>query len=209
MGGPEHRAESLGDLEDERAAATLTRRRYAPFMGKPRQKHPLQDNPFAEGFLDWMDSPEGQSSIEVSTTLWELMENVQLDARGRKIVWPDAERLSIDQSVEHSHKLHPHFAREQIASFLTSWIEQYNTARRTTRRSNSTNSIGSPSHGSINTSGRPNPPQNGRELGTLESLNQYLFSHTRPCISSRKPPRPGGVQRGIKDPRQNVISTIL
>jgi len=94
-------------------------------MGKPRQKHPLQHSPFVEGFLDWMGSPEGQSSIEVSTTLWELMENVQLDARGRKIVWPDAERLSIDESVERIHKVYPHFARERIASFLTSWIEQY------------------------------------------------------------------------------------
>jgi len=95
-------------------------------MGKPREKkHPLEDNPFVEGFLDWMGSEEGQSSIEVSTTLWELMEDAQLDARGRKILWPDAQGLSIDQSVERIHKLYPQFPGERIASFLTSWIEQY------------------------------------------------------------------------------------
>ena len=94
-------------------------------MGKPRQKHPLEENPFAEEFLQWMDSPEGQSSIEVSDTLWELMEGVQLDARQRKILWPEAQGLSIDQSVQRIHQLYPHFPCERIASFLTSWIEQY------------------------------------------------------------------------------------
>ena len=95
-------------------------------MGKLRQKkHPLEDNPFVEGFLDWMDSEEGQSSIEVSTTVWELMKDVQLDARGRKILWLDAQGLSIDQSVQRIHRVYPQFPCERIASFLTSWIEQY------------------------------------------------------------------------------------
>src|SRR5256885_1238571 len=86
-------------------------------MGKPREKkHPLEDNPFVEGFLDWMGSEEGQSSIEVSTTLWELMEDAQLDARGRKILWPDAQGLSIDQSVERIHKLYPQFPCENRKS---------------------------------------------------------------------------------------------
>ena len=72
-----------------------------------------------------MDSPEGHSSIEVSDVLWDLMEDVQLDARQRKIIWPEGKGLSIDQSVERIHKLYPDFPSERIASFLTSWIEQY------------------------------------------------------------------------------------
>jgi hypothetical protein len=87
-------------------------------MGKPRHKHPLEDNPFVEGFLEWMDSPEGRSSIEISDALWELMEDVQLEARQRKIIWPDGEGLSIDQSVERIHKLYPKFPSQQILSFL-------------------------------------------------------------------------------------------
>lgn len=94
-------------------------------MGKPRQKRPLEEKSFVEGFVDWMGSPEGQSSIEVSTVLWELMEDVQLDARQRKIIWPKGKGLSIDQSVERIHKLYPDFPSERIASYLTSWIEQY------------------------------------------------------------------------------------
>jgi hypothetical protein len=115
-------------VEDETVGAPiLTRRCYASFVGRPRQKqkHPLAENPFAQEFVDWMDSPEGHSSIEVSDVLWDLMEDVQLDARQRKIIWPEGKGLSIDESVERIHKLYPDFPSERIASFLTSWIEQY------------------------------------------------------------------------------------
>ena len=94
-------------------------------MSKPRPKHPLENNAFAEDFVDWMDSPEGQSSIDVSDALWDAMEDVQLDARQRKILWPNGKGLSIDQSVEHIHKSYPKFPSERIVSFLISWIEQY------------------------------------------------------------------------------------
>jgi len=94
-------------------------------MGKQRQKHPFEDNAFIEGLFDWMDSPEGQVATEVSDTLWELLENVQLDARRRKLIWPDAKRLSLEQSVQRIQKEYPHFPREPIESFLISWLEQY------------------------------------------------------------------------------------
>jgi hypothetical protein len=91
-------------------------------VGKRHATHPLENNPFIEGFLDWIDSPEGQLSIEVSNALWALMEDVHLDPRQRKILWPDGQGLSIDQRIL---KEYPHFPGERIASFLTSWIEQY------------------------------------------------------------------------------------
>jgi hypothetical protein len=94
-------------------------------VGKRREKHPFEDNPFAEGLLDWMGSPEGQRSIEVSDTLWELMDNVQLDARRRELIWPEAQRLSLEQSVQRIHKEHPSCPRERIESFLISWLENY------------------------------------------------------------------------------------
>ena len=94
-------------------------------MGKRREKHPFEDNPFVDGLLDYMGSPEGQLSIEVSDTLWELMENVQLDARRRELVWPRAQRLSFDQSMERIRKAYPHFPSERIQSFLISWLGNY------------------------------------------------------------------------------------
>lgn len=95
-------------------------------MGKRREqheKHPFEDNPFADGLLDWMGSPEGQRSIEVSDTLWDLMDNVQIDARRRELIWPEAQRLSLEQSVQRIHKEHPSLPRPRIESFLISWLE--------------------------------------------------------------------------------------
>lgn len=97
-------------------------------MGKSRdkhEKHPFEDNPFVDGLLGWMGSPEGQLSIEVSDTLSELMDNVQLDARRRELIWPEAQRLSLEQSMQRIHKEHPSFPRERIESFLISWLEHY------------------------------------------------------------------------------------
>jgi hypothetical protein len=51
-----------------------------------------------------MDSPEGQQSIEVRDVLWNLVEDVQLDAKQRKLIWPDAESLDLEQSIQHIQK---------------------------------------------------------------------------------------------------------
>lgn len=104
---------------------SLTRQCYAQLVGNKRHKHPFEDNPFVEGFLEWMASPEGQLSIEVADTLWALMENVQLDARRRALIWPRAQRLSLDQSIERIQQHYPHFPRARIESFLISWLEHY------------------------------------------------------------------------------------
>lgn len=96
-------------------------------MGKQRDPHPFEDNPFVDGLLDYMGSPEGQRSIEVSDTLWALMEKVQLDAPRRKLIWPDGDpqRLSLEQSMERIRKAYPHFPPQRIESFLISWLENY------------------------------------------------------------------------------------
>jgi ABC-type thiamine transport system substrate-binding protein len=49
---------------------------------------------FIDDFMEWMGSPEGQQSIEMDDTLWEALNNVQLDAKRRKLIWPDAKRLA-------------------------------------------------------------------------------------------------------------------
>jgi hypothetical protein len=94
-------------------------------MGKQRDPHPFEDNPFVDGFLEYMGSPEGQLSIEVSDTLWEVMENVRLDARQRELIWPEAERLSFDQSIDYILKQYPDFPPQRITSFLISWLGNY------------------------------------------------------------------------------------
>jgi hypothetical protein len=96
-------------------------------MSKQRKKLSensiFANNPFLEDLLEWRDSPEGKQSMAVSDALWILLEGVQLDAKQRKFIWPDAERLDLEHSVQRIQKQYPDFARDRIEEFLINWIE--------------------------------------------------------------------------------------
>ena len=92
-------------------------------MGKRRAKHPFEDNPFIDGFLEWMDAPEGQQSIEALDLVFGALEHAGVDARQRKIVWADGKRLSIEQSVERIHAEHPGVPRHLIETHVLGWLE--------------------------------------------------------------------------------------
>ena len=76
------------------------------------------DDPF-----DPMYSPEGDLYGEVRETLWPLLETLHVDARQRKIIWPDGKRLDLDESVHTIHADYPEFPRELIESRLISWLD--------------------------------------------------------------------------------------
>jgi hypothetical protein len=72
-------------------------------MSKQRQED-LEDDglvskPFIEELSDWMDSPEGELWTEICDTLEDLLKDVQPDAKQRLFIWPDSERLNLEQSV--------------------------------------------------------------------------------------------------------------
>jgi hypothetical protein len=92
-------------------------------MGKRRAKHPFEDNPAIEGFLDWMDAPEGQQSIEALDLAFAALEHAGVDAGQRKIVWADGKLLSIAQSAERIHAGHPGVACELIETHVLGWLE--------------------------------------------------------------------------------------
>jgi hypothetical protein len=100
---------------------------FEDLMGKQRREQPqdsiLADNPFLDGLFEWMDSPEGQKSIEVRDVLWNLLEHAQLDAKQRKLIWPDAERLDLEQSIQRVQKKYPDFPRDEVEEFLLDWID--------------------------------------------------------------------------------------
>jgi hypothetical protein len=52
------------------------------------------------------------------------MEDVQLDAKQRRFVWPDGKRLDLDQSVAHIQiqKQYPDFSRDWIEEYLIDWV---------------------------------------------------------------------------------------
>ncbi len=97
-------------------------------MGKPRakwsgeDKHPFEENPFIDDFIDWMGSSEGQDSIEALDLVFDALQNVDVDARRRKIVWPDGKRLSIEQSAARLHAEHPDMSRDLIETHVFGWL---------------------------------------------------------------------------------------
>ena len=96
---------------------------YPHPTGKRRAKHPFEDNPFIDGFLEWMDAPEGQQSIEALDLVFDALEHAGVDARQRKIVWADGKRLSIEQSAERIHAGHPGVPRDLIETHVLGWLE--------------------------------------------------------------------------------------
>jgi hypothetical protein len=92
-------------------------------MGKRPPPPPFADNPFVDGFLDWMDSPEGELSGVVSDAVCALLQEADVDAKRRKIIWADGKRLSIAQSVQRIHAAYPDFPPELIEEHLIGWLE--------------------------------------------------------------------------------------
>jgi hypothetical protein len=78
-----------------------------------------------EELLEWRDSPEAEQLIELSDTLYDLLEDVQLDAKQRKFIWFDAEQLDLGQSVQRIQTQRPDFSHDQIEEFLIEWIENW------------------------------------------------------------------------------------
>ena len=92
-------------------------------MGQRRVKHPFEDNPCIDGFLEWMDAPEGQQSIEALDRVFDALDHAGVDARQRKIIWADGKRLSIEQSAERIHAEQPGVPRDLIETHVLGWLE--------------------------------------------------------------------------------------
>jgi hypothetical protein len=150
---------------------------FEDLMGKQRREQPqdsiFADNPFVDGFFEWMGSPEGQQRIEIHDVLWDLLADVQLDAKQRKLIWPDAERLDLEQSIQRVQKKYPNFPCDEVEEFLLDWIDMA-TIRKTTPKRNSTSLTPSQSDGSPTISEQQRPQKNRKELGTLELLRVRL-----------------------------------
>jgi hypothetical protein len=83
----------------------------------------FENNPFIEGFAEWMDSSDGELFDEVRELTWQSLKNVDVDASARKLIWEDGKRLSIDQSVQRIHADYPEFPLDLIEYKVIAWLE--------------------------------------------------------------------------------------
>jgi len=75
-----------------------------------------------EGFSKWLESEEGQDSMEAVDYVFEALEGADLDIAGRRIVWADGQKLTIDQSVKKIYK-QTGMNIEDIRSHIIGWLE--------------------------------------------------------------------------------------
>src|SRR5271166_6333467 len=78
---------------------------------------------FPDDSVDWMDTPEGQQSIDALDLVFGALDHVDVDARQRKIVWTDGKRLSIEEAAERLHAEHPDISRDLIETHVFGWLE--------------------------------------------------------------------------------------
>ena len=92
-------------------------------MVERRKKQPSQGNSFIDDFVDWMGTKEAMASNEVLDLVWTILEKVDVDANGRKLIWEDGQRLSIVESVDRIHADQLSLQRELIDTHLVGWLE--------------------------------------------------------------------------------------
>ena len=92
-------------------------------MNKKRKESLFENNAFIEGLMEHMSSPRGQLSDEVREVTWQILEEVNVDAADRKLIWDDGKRLSIDESVQRIHREYPAYPVDLIEARLVSWLE--------------------------------------------------------------------------------------
>ena len=90
---------------------------------KPLEQELSQIMAFIDDPFDPMYSPEGDLYSEVREALWPLLQRLHVDAKKRKIIWPDGKRLDLDESVQNILANYPEFPRDLIQSRLISWLE--------------------------------------------------------------------------------------
>ncbi len=88
------------------------------------KNYPNTGNPAADDLLEWMDSPYGQLSNEVLENVWDVLQDVDVDAVNQKLIWLDCARLSIDESVQRIHGEFADFPTDLIEVHLIGWLEQ-------------------------------------------------------------------------------------
>ena len=162
-------------------------------MGKRRAKSAFEDNPVIDGFLEWMDAPEGQQSIEALDLVFDALEHAG-STRRRQAAQDRLGRreTAIDRAVGGAHPRWASGRGVRCDRNSRAGLAGKLYAGRPTPSANSRNSTGSSNRGSTTMSARHGPPESSRELGTLEgymrgvlrSVASNANTQMSPCTAS-------------------------
>jgi len=78
--------------------------------------------------LGWYTSEEEKAWGDMEDAIGDSLEKVRIKERTRELIWRRAKKanrsLSLRQSIDHLHKLHPQYPIEEIQGCLISWMEE-------------------------------------------------------------------------------------
>lgn len=77
---------------------------------------------FLDDFSAWLDSPEGEESMDVLDCVFNSLDGATVDPLKKRIIWPDGVSLSLDQSVERIMK-DSGFKKQVILNHLIGWLQ--------------------------------------------------------------------------------------
>jgi len=80
------------------------------------------EGPAVLGTIFRNGSTEGVKSMDALDCVFNALDGAKVDPFKRRIIWPDGERLSIDQSVERIRK-DSGFDNQAILSHLIGWLQ--------------------------------------------------------------------------------------
>jgi len=86
-----------------------------------KRRLPLESD-FMEGFAKWMGSEQGLQSIEASEWVFDAFDGASVDTSEKRIIWPDGQSLSIEQSVERIQEKSG-FDKHDILSHIIGWLQ--------------------------------------------------------------------------------------
>jgi hypothetical protein len=70
-----------------------------------------------------MNSPEGELFLEVGELVSDVLEQADVGAKDRQIIWEDGERLSIAASAQRIGVEHPEYPLDIIEQNVIIWLE--------------------------------------------------------------------------------------
>lgn len=87
------------------------------------KKSSSHSDSFLDNFSEWLDSPEGEESMDILDYLFNALDGATVDPLKKRIIWPDGESLSLDQSIERIMKDSGFEKQQVILNHLIGWLQ--------------------------------------------------------------------------------------
>ncbi len=92
------------------------------FLFRRRGKSVVASESLSPGSSSWHLDEEEARADEVGVYVGDILSELTIDARARRIVWFDGRALSIDQLIERLHARHTQYSPEELSEAVVEWL---------------------------------------------------------------------------------------